>query len=121
MVMSSDVLEFLVTHSKFIHRCKYDDVSVSKFVLIHYRPLIVIPFKMLGFVTVGIEGHNCTIRDDDIMFFRFKTDDREFDIRLARELVESEFDLSLVGNIIKDMKPCKWTHRYEGITYEEDD
>ena len=88
-VLSRDVLLFLINNIPNLNRKLNEDVCVSHFILFNFPNLLLHNPSRLDFVTIGIERHNCEIDDDRTFCFRFKTEDRDYDIWICSNLIKS--------------------------------
>jgi hypothetical protein len=90
IMMTLDVAKYIVSNRESIDTLANEDVALSY--LMDRMTHLTINVKRIDFIDNRVLFHKCTIGDDSVFCFRFKTSDRNGDSNLMKSVLETFTD-----------------------------
>ncbi|MDD4938234.1 MAG: hypothetical protein PHX34_04460 [Candidatus Shapirobacteria bacterium] len=99
ILMTPDIMQYIIKNENLINKSLNEDIALSDFINTNVQSYFTINIKRLDFIQLKELGnvkrivyHKTFIGDTDIFCFRFKTLDRNSDINLMQEIVNTKFN-----------------------------
>jgi hypothetical protein len=94
ILMSLDMAKYIVVNRDKIDTSLNEDVGLSN--LVDTTPHLTINIKRIDFIDNKVLFHKCTVGDDSVFLFRFKSNYRTYDSELMRKVLESRKNLHTI-------------------------
>jgi hypothetical protein len=102
MIMSLDILQFVLLHQDRFSFTKNEDIELSSLIMYNY-PCFMKTMKRLDFITTKVLYHRCNLYSPDISCFRFKSSDRLRDTDLASHILNLIHSNQSIITYIRDL------------------